>query len=149
MRPQLLFLAPLQDIDRAFFRRRRPAKSAPPGHRSTLLRAIGEGLVVGFPASIRALHVSQLEGEDAATHVVDVLLATDRWLFCFERWQALSRWLLKTLGGQTRAGWARLQASSSLEGAGRPPAGGVKGLRVLRQMRAAEPLPALLHSTLA
>ena len=47
-------------------------------NRSTLLRAIGEGLVVGFPKSIRALYVDQLEGGSEQGSVLEAVMAADR-----------------------------------------------------------------------
>jgi hypothetical protein len=46
--------------------------------RSTLLRAIGEGLVVGFPKNLRALYVDQLEGGTEQGSVLETVMAADR-----------------------------------------------------------------------
>ena len=46
--------------------------------RSTLLKAIGQGLVVGFPKNIRALYVDQLEGVDDHSTVLEVVMSADK-----------------------------------------------------------------------
>lgn len=46
--------------------------------RSTLLRAIGEGLVVGFPKNIRALYVDQLEGGSEQGSVLQTIMAAEK-----------------------------------------------------------------------
>lgn len=46
--------------------------------RSTLLRAIGEGLVVGFPKNLRALYVDQLEDCAEQGSVLEIVMAADR-----------------------------------------------------------------------
>ncbi len=46
--------------------------------RSTLLRAIGQGLVVGFPKNLHALYVEQLEGTDGAMSVINTVMQADK-----------------------------------------------------------------------
>ncbi len=48
------------------------------GSRSTLLRAIGQGLVVGFPKNLHALYVEQLEGTDGAMSVLNTVMQADK-----------------------------------------------------------------------
>ncbi|PSC67915.1 ABC transporter ATP-binding [Micractinium conductrix] len=45
--------------------------------KSTLLKAVGWGLVVGFPKSLRCLYVDQLEGVDPEQSPVEVVVAAD------------------------------------------------------------------------
>ncbi|GAB4816948.1 hypothetical protein N2152v2_003994 [Parachlorella kessleri] len=45
--------------------------------KSSLLKAIGYGLVTGFPSSIRCLYVDQLEGVDSQQTPVDIVVAAD------------------------------------------------------------------------
>ena len=42
--------------------------------RSTLLRAIGEGLVVGFPSNLHALYVDQLKTPAGQRSVLDFVM---------------------------------------------------------------------------
>ncbi|KAJ3035967.1 hypothetical protein HDV00_003261 [Rhizophlyctis rosea] len=46
--------------------------------KSTLLRAIGHGMLIGFPTNIRVLYVEQLEDVDPNLTVVDTVLGADR-----------------------------------------------------------------------
>ncbi len=46
--------------------------------KSTLLRALGWRLLVGFPDNIRVLYVDQLEDGDASRSVLRVVLDADR-----------------------------------------------------------------------
>ena len=45
--------------------------------KSTLLRALGRGLVVGLPSRLRALYVDQLEGADAGRSATALVVAAD------------------------------------------------------------------------
>jgi ATPase subunit of ABC transporter with duplicated ATPase domains len=45
--------------------------------KSSLLKAIGWGLVVGFPKNLRCLYVDQLEGVDLQQSCLDVVLQAD------------------------------------------------------------------------
>ncbi len=46
--------------------------------RSTLLKAIGQGLVVGFPTNLRALYVDQLEVAEGCSSVLEVVMNADK-----------------------------------------------------------------------
>ena len=46
--------------------------------RSTLLRAIGEGLVVGFPSNLHALYVDQLASTSADCSVLELVMDADK-----------------------------------------------------------------------
>ena len=52
--------------------------------KSTLLKSLGWGLLVGLPSTLRVLYVDQLEGVEGDMSVVDVVMEADR------RGQALS-----------------------------------------------------------
>ncbi|KAI3429636.1 hypothetical protein D9Q98_005722 [Chlorella vulgaris] len=45
--------------------------------KSTLLKAAGWGLIIGFPKSLRCLYVDQLEGADLQQSAVEVVVAAD------------------------------------------------------------------------
>lgn len=45
--------------------------------KSSLLKAMGWGLVVGFPKSLRCLYIDQLEGVDPGLTPVEVVVAAD------------------------------------------------------------------------
>ena len=57
--------------------------------RSTLLRAIGQGLVVGFPKNLHALYVQQLEGTDGAMSVFDTVMQADKEVLAWRQHAAL------------------------------------------------------------
>ena len=57
--------------------------------RSTLLRAIGQGLVVGFPKNLHALYVQQLEGTDGAMSVLDTVMQADKEVLAWRQHAAL------------------------------------------------------------
>lgn len=46
--------------------------------RSTLLRAIGQGLVVGFPKNMHALFVEQLESTDVKLSTLETVMQADK-----------------------------------------------------------------------
>ena len=46
--------------------------------RSTLLRAIGAGLVVGFPSNLHALYVDQLVSTSAECSVMELVMDADK-----------------------------------------------------------------------
>ena len=57
--------------------------------RSTLLRAIGQGLVVGFPKNLHALYVQQLEGTDGAMSVFNTVMQADKEVLAWRQHAAL------------------------------------------------------------
>jgi len=46
--------------------------------RSTLLKAIGQGIVVGFPRNLHGLYVEQLEGTDGNMSVINTIMRADK-----------------------------------------------------------------------
>lgn len=53
--------------------------------RSTLLKAIGKGLVVGFPRNLRALYVDQLEVAEKHRTVLEVVMSADKDVLTWRR----------------------------------------------------------------
>ncbi len=53
--------------------------------RSTLLKAIGLGLVVGFPTNLRALYVDQLEVTEECSSVLEVVMNADKEVLTWRR----------------------------------------------------------------
>ncbi|CAL8465918.1 g5454 [Coccomyxa elongata] len=53
--------------------------------KSTLLKAIGQGLVVGFPTNLRALYVDQLEVAEECSSVLEVVMNADKEVLTWRR----------------------------------------------------------------
>ncbi|BDA48302.1 probable ATP-binding cassette sub-family F member 3 [Coccomyxa sp. Obi] len=53
--------------------------------KSTLLKAIGQGLVVGFPTNLRALCVDQLEVAEGCSSVLEVVMNADKEVLTWRR----------------------------------------------------------------
>jgi len=57
--------------------------------RSTLLKAIGQGIVVGFPRNLHALYVEQLEGTDGNMSVINTIMQADKEVLVWRQQAAL------------------------------------------------------------
>jgi hypothetical protein len=78
--------------------------------RSTLLKAIGRGLVVGFPRNIRALYVDQLEVSEERSSVLEVVTSADKEVVLWRR-QAQLLQVLPLDALDSRAAYLSLQSN--------------------------------------
>lgn len=69
--------------------------------RSTLLKAMGQGLVVGFPKNLHTLYVEQLEGTDAAMSVLNTVTQADKEMLSWRQKASLLQVTSSHLPGST------------------------------------------------